>query len=942
MMETFLGEIAEQLLNDYGTDLRRICLVFPNRRAAQFMYKHLALKNNRQPIWAPRVQTSTELLRGYSTLIPAERLLLLSELYKVHQRVTGREEPLHQFIPWGEILLSDFNEIDTWMIPARLLYTNLAAEKELLLDMDYLSEKQVQAIQLFWGEFSKDNTRARRDFFEIWEKLYLIYEEFRKVLRNQGIGYEGMIYRDAAASLSQNWRSEGFDRYVCIGFNQLDACERELFHTLRHKEKVSFYWDYDKHYVADSSHEAGHFARLNQKFILPGQIRSHIAGSTPEVQVIGVPMEAGQAQVIGQLMEQRGIDPGSAAVIMPREELLPSLLSALPASYDRVNVTMGYPVSYSALYPLCESLYRMYRRMRRSADTRWFYAPYTIQVLQNPYIQGALPAGTNTAIENWKATNRLYLKDEELLTLTGEIGHALFAPDQEDFFRHLLHILETMQELLPDEMPDIDKQLLPVVYKELRRLHEILASENSQAGADDQYLVITATLRSLKVPFLGEPVEGLQVLGPLESRSLDFEHVFIPCMNEGSMPGDGGSNTYIPFTLRKAFGLPGPDEKTAAQAYFFYRLLHRARHVYLLYNTESEGISGGEKSRYLWQIQNEITHWNIRETLLGNRFVPPGERLLQIPKTGPVWDTMQAFSRDRTLSPSAISIYLDCSLKFYLSKIAWLQEEDEIDDDVDHALFGNILHATLENLYKPLRNRVIQDTDIQNLQQRLSGELDQAFAAAFGQGHIYSAESDKLIIRELLADYIQKVLDNDRQRTPFTLLGTEIGSEKEDRQVLPLNIKAGGEELQIRLAGKIDRVDMYRGTIQVIDYKTGMVDLRFSDLEGLFDPRTAGRYKAALQTLLYGFMYRYHTDKTQPIQPGIYALKSGQNEDTLLHLSPGRIPLHDIAELEGEFMSRLSILLQEIYNPDLPFRQTEDRSKCSFCPFIQLCHRDIV
>lgn len=939
-METFLGEIAQQLLQQFGTDLRRVCVVFPNRRAAQFLYKHLALQNRERPVWAPQVRTSTELLRSYSPLIPVERLLLLSELYKVHKRITGRDEPLHQFIPWGEILLSDFNEIDTWMVPARLLYTNLAAEKEMLLDMEYLTEKQLQAIQLFWGEFSKDNTRARRDFFEIWEKLHPIYEEFRNTLRAQGIGYEGMIYRDAAETLRTQWRSGEFDHYVCIGFNQLDSCERTLFDTLRYKENVQFHWDYDAHYVHDSKHEAGYFARLNEKFIDPEQIRSHIEQSRPEVHFIGVPMEAGQAQVIGSIMQEQQIDAGKTAVIMPREELLPSLLSALPEEYSRVNVTMGYPISYSALYPLTESLHRMYTRMRISSAGRWFYAPYTIQVLQNPYIQGILPPEANPEIETWKRNNRVYLTGEELLGSTGEIGRVLFAVQEESFFLHVLRILESMQELLPEDMPDIDKQLLPVVYKELRRLYEILAAENHSTDQEDQYKIISATLRSLKVPFLGEPVEGLQVLGPLESRSLDFEYVFIPCMNEGSMPGEGSGNSYIPFTLRKAFGIPGPDEKTAAQAYFFYRLLHRAKHIYLLYNTESEGISGGEKSRYLWQVRNEITHWNIQESLLGNRFVPAHERVIEIAKDGPVWAKLREFTGTRTLSPSAISIYLDCSLKFYFSKVAYLQEEEEIEDDVDHALFGNILHATLENLYAPLQDRVLQPADIDALQQRIPEVLDAEFAHAFGQGHIYTAESDKLIIRELLADYIQKVLDNDRSRLPFTLLGTEIGSDRADRHILPVAVQIGGKTENVLISGMIDRVDLKDGVIQVIDYKTGMVDLKFKDLAGLFDRESAGRHKAALQTLLYGFMYRRHRNTQQPVQPGIYALKSGRNEDPLLHLSLDRAPLSDIRLLEADFTELLQALLQEIYTPSLPFLQTEDRRKCSICPFVHICRRE--
>jgi len=939
-MHTFLGETAQKLLAQFGTDLRRVCVVFPNRRAAQFLYKHLALQNNNKPVWAPQVRTSTELLRSYSSLIPAERLLLLSELYKVHTRITGRSEPLHQFIPWGEILLSDFNEIDTWMVPAKLLYTNLAAEKAMLLDMDYLSEKQLQAIQLFWGEFSKDNTRARRDFIEIWERLYPIYEEFRKILHTQGIGYDGMIYRDAAEKLRKEWKSGEFDAYVCIGFNQLDSCERTLFDTLRYKENVSFYWDYDAHYVNDPKHEAGHFARLNEKFIDPQQIRTHIATASPHIQITGVPMEAGQAQVIGQILEREQIEPGKAAVIMPREELLPSLLSALPASYSRVNVTMGYPISYSAVYPLAESLYRMYTRTRTSAAVRWFYAPYTIQVLQNPYMQSILPPEANPAIELWKRNNRVYLSAAELLEISGTAGRVLFGTDETDFFRNVLQILETMQELLPEEMPDIDRQLLPVVYKELRRLYDILAAENHASGPEDQYRIIIATLRSLKVPFLGEPVEGLQVLGPLESRSLDFEYLFIPCMNEGSMPGEGGGNTYIPFTLRQAFGIPGPEEKAAAQAYFFYRLLHRARHIYLLYNTESEGISGGEKSRYLWQIQNEIPHWHISESLLGNRFVSPGERILSVSKEGEVWQKLLRFTSERTLSPSAISIYLDCSLRFYFSKVAYLQEEDEIEDDVDHALFGNILHAALEQLYAPLRGRAIEPAHIDALLQRIPEVLDAEFARSFGQGHIYTAESDKLIIRELLADYIRKVLENDRSRIPFTLLGTEIGNNPGERRILPVPVSIGGKELQVLVSGKIDRVDLKDGTIQVIDYKTGVVDLKFRDPESLFDPATAGRYKAALQTLLYGFMYREHSNNNRPVQPGIYALKSGRREDLLLHLSIDKSTVDDISELQHGFMQHLSALVQEIYSPGIPFRQTGDRRKCEHCPFIQLCRRE--
>lgn len=936
MENSFLGHVAEEILSKYGQDLRSICIVMPNKRAAQFLYKELAIRNNNKPIWAPVIKTSVQLLREYSTLINADRLVLLNELFKIHTAITGRIEPLHKFFPWGEILLADFNDIDKYRVPAQILYTNLTAEKEITLDFSYLTEKQLEAIRLFWGEFAANEKDAKAAFTEIWQNLYPIYDTFRNTLFKAGMGYEGMIYRDAADKISKNWVTGQFEEYILVGFNQLDSCERELFDTIITRENHSFYWDYDQHYVNNQKHEAGLFARKNKKFHSVEKLGSFLKESNANIYFLATSTDSGQAQWIGKIMQENHLNPGNTGIILPKEEILPSLLTALPAHYPKVNITMGYPIYYSSVYPLAEAIFNVKKRTKSGKENTWYYIPYLKKIFQNPYIQSILSPAEQTIIENWKL--RMYVNKTEILEAIPVLGEKLFNNDGlESYYIDFLETLALIQINAEDKLPIIDKQIIPIVYKELRRLHELVNADEFNDNPDDQLKIIQSTLRSLKVPFIGEPVEGLQIMGPLESRSLDFENVIIPNMNEGAFPGDGSDSTYIPHSLRQAFGMPGPEEKLAAQAYFFYRLLHKAKNVYLLFNTEADGLSSGEKSRYLWQLENELAHLNYTQITLSNQFVAGSETEIIVDKTPAIMEELLKYTTTegakKSISPTALSSYLSCSLKFYFNKIAKLKEDETLEDEVDSRKFGNILHETLENLYIPYKGKTIQAADLKEMKSRLNEILDDAFNKAVNENSGFEIEAENIIIRELIKEYALKVLNNDESRVPFKLIATELG--KNFDEALFYHLPLTQHKFSVRFFGIVDRIDEKNGVIEIIDYKTGKVDLKLTNVEDIFSERKSGDKKAILQTFIYEEMYKESIDPNVPTQAGIYSLK--EVHDPLKHLQIGK--KDSLENIKIEILNQLQSALDKLYNPDMPFVQTKEISNCIYCEFRGICNR---
>lgn len=935
MENSFLGNVAEQILAKYGHDLRSICIVLPNKRAAQFLYKELAIRNNNNPIWAPKIKTSVQLLREYTSLISADRILLINELFKIHTEITERTEPLHKFFPWGEILLNDFNDIDKYRVPAKILYSTIAAEKEMGLDFSYLTEMQLEAIKRFWGQFAANEQKANADFIEIWQNLFPIYESFKNKLREKGIGFDGMIYRDAADSISKNWKAGLFKEYIIVGFNQLDSCERELFDTIISNENHTFYWDYDLHYASNPKHEAGLFARKFNKYHSLDKALDDLKHKQTNIHFLACATDAGQAQWMGKIMLENNLNPGNTGIILPKEEILPSLLNAIPAHYPKINITMGFPIYLSSIYPLAEALFNLKKNTKIGNSNTWYYFPWLKKILQNSYIQAIIPNEAKAKMEEWKL--RMYINSKELNEHLALFSDTIFSEKGlENYYVDFLNLLVKLQENFENRLPLIDQQIIPIVYKELKRLHELVDSKEFSENPNDQLKIIQSTLRSLKVPFIGEPVEGLQIMGPLESRSLDFENVIIPNMNEGSFPGDGGENTYIPHSLRKTFGLPGPDEKIAAQSYFFYRLLHKAKNVYLLYNTESDGLSSGEKSRYLWQIENELSNFSIHNQTLSNRFVAHNDVDIRVEKTPIIMAELEKFTQEggqKSISPTAFSSYLSCSLKFYFSKIARLREDEILEDEIDSKKFGNILHETLEILYQPYLGKQLQLADFKVIREQLNQVLDQAFEKVATENTGLKIDSENIIIKELIKEYALKVLNNDESRIPFKIIGTEWGKNREDAMFF--HLKTSDQKYTVRFFGIVDRIDEKDGIIEIIDYKTGNVDLGIKSLDSIFSEEMSNRKKALLQTFLYEEMYKETIDPNADTIAKIYSLKETSNP--LIH---HKLKKGESKESVREIMlSNLNLSIDRLFNKEIAFTQTNNLDNCKYCEFRGICNR---
>ena len=950
-MQPFLQLVAHDLYTKIGNDLSRTVLVFPNKRANLFFNEYLAEESD-QPIWSPAAMSISDLLQKLSVQKAGDPIRLVCELYKVFKEETGSRETLDDFYFWGELLISDFDDVDKNMVDADKLFSNLQDLKNLMDDYEFLDEEQEEAIRQFFQNFSIERrTELKEKFISLWDKLGIIYHRYREKLAELGIAYEGMLYRNVIEQLDTDRLK--YDKYVFVGFNVLNKVEKEFFQKLQRAGKAMFYWDYDLFYTQRiSKHEAGEFIKRNL-IDFPNELPESyfdIFRKPKKIRYISASTENAQARFLFSQTAQMGSEKENAIVLCNEALLLP-VLHSIPQDVQNVNITMGFPLAQTPVYSFINAAMELQTNGYRPDTGRFTYEAVS-KILKHPYTRQLSDHATRLERELTK-TNRFYplpseLKKDDFLTI-------LFTPQSNirELCDYLLRLIKSISILYrkEGEYDDIFNQL----YREsifqshlkINRLYSLIESGELSVRTDTLKRLITKVLTASNIPFHGEPAIGLQIMGVLETRNLDFRNLIMLSLNEGQLPKAGGESSFIPYNLRKAFGMTTIEHKNAVYAYYFYRLIQRAENITLLYNTSSDGLNRGEESRFMLQLLVEGPHEITREYLEAGQS-PQNTLEIQIEKTPEIlrrlyraYDTAQPESV--ILSPSALNTYLDCRLRFYYRYVAGLKTPDEVSAEIDSALFGTIFHLSAQLAYTDLtaNGKIIQREDLERLLRdeiKLQGYVDQAFK----QELFKVAPEEKpeyngvqLINSKVIVSYLKQLLRNDLQYTPFEM----VAMEKKVSEKITIQTTLG--PLTLRLGGTIDRMDAKEGTLRIVDYKTGGSPKIPANIEQLFTPSET-RPNYIFQTFLYAAIM----SRKQPLMvaPALLYIHRAASESYSPVIEMGeprkpKIPVNNFAFFEDEFRERLQALLEEIFDEKEPFTQTEDIKKCAYCDFKAICKR---
>ena len=943
----FLEEVARDLYARYGEELSERSVLFASRRARLFFTDALSRIAER-PMWQPTWCTIDELTAEISGLTTGDRLRLITELYKVYSQFHA--EPVARFYFWGEMLLADFDTIDKYRIDASQLFRNLSEIKEMEADISYLTPAQLRILS-FWSSLGPeaDLSEEKRRFLAIWKTLGPIYERYRERLSRLGIAYGGMVQRAAADRiLAGEYVFPEPRRYVVAGFNALSECEKILFRFLSTNAQTDFYWDYDTYYKDNPEQEAGMFVRENTELFPPRTRLSHDNMTREkELTVVSAVSNAVQckyaAEILREYAKQGPLDKRTAIVLTDENLLLP-LLYALPEEIGKVNVTMGYPLKQTLAYTFVERLLSLQSRRRTKGAGCTFYHADVTGLLHHPYVTGCDAAMTRTLAEEIVRERRISV-EASWLGRNALLSRIFTAVDSwQEFSQWLLAVVDAVART-PYAGDDAGQrsEFLAVISEEIVKLRNSLDACDLSIEADVYTSLLRRHLQTIRIPFEGEPLEGVQVMGILETRNLDFDNVVILSMNDDNFPGNRMAQaSFVPYNLRAAFALPTPEHHEGVYAYYFYRLIQRARRVHMLYCSHADEKSTGEPSRYIYQLDYE-SGIPVRRIEVGVDVNLARTQPIEVAKDERVMERLERFvdpEHPATLSPTALFRYVACPLRFYFHSVARLAADDEVSEEVDAPMFGTILHAAAQKLY----GRIVGETHPgQTLQAlRRTDEVMRAVADAINENYLHDAHAtpddytgNLLLVKDIVTRYLRDgVMRHDAAHDAFTTLGLE----EEVAHAFPF--EACGRTMRLKFAGIADRIDrLDDGTLRVVDYKTGMPHLEFPGVERLFCGEGRERLSNVIQTLLYSMML-YRTRGCDAL-PTLYYVRHMHREDYSPELDDKELgrrgaPYSVYAET---FEQLLRTTLAELYDAATPFRQCEDVKTCQYCDFNTICKR---
>jgi len=959
-MIPFLYNVANTYYKHFGSKVSRFTFVFPNRRAGLFFQKYLSEIANK-PIFSPEILTVTDLFGKLSNLNIADHIEQLFLLYDIYIKKSKSLESFDEFMFWGEMLLNDFDDVDKYMADARQLFSNIQDIREIDAGFSYLNEEQIIAIRRFWSSFIPIGESVRKkEFLEMWQVLFDLFTNLKDTLRANGLAYEGMIFRDIAEKAKAKEDIDlPFEKLIFVGLNGHSKSEEELLIYLQRRGIADFYWDYSSSLVKDPDNKASFFINRN-KMLFPSQFSldpEELSMEKPVIEAIGIPSSVGQAKyahaILKSLIEEKHIsssdDALKTALVLPDENLLLPTLYSIPEEIERINVTMGYNLINSSIAGLMDHIFELQRNVRISNNNTGYYFRFVLFILNHRYISKILPEETKQLRHEIIQYNKVFISVVDLSR--HPLLKLIFTPIEkwEDVASYLRDILSSLEKSFfistkesEDETSrssDLEREFIIEYYKTINKMEDSLKRVNAEMSVDTYFRLLKKLITGISVPFSGEPLAGLQIMGVLETRALDFDNLIILSMNEGIFPMKRAANSFIPYNLRRGFGLPTYEHQDSIFAYHFYRLINRASRIYLLYDTRTEGIQGGEASRYFYQLKHLYPDmFDIRERLATYEVSSSENLSITVPKNEQTIEKLNAFlNNERSLSASAINTYLDCPLQFYFSVVEKMEEQDDIAETIEASTFGSIFHSVMEWLYRPFEGKMVTADLLHKIakdDKLLTETIERSFAENyFKTDKVRKLTGQNFLTGEVVKRYVKKILSTDTKLTPFIYI------ESEKRITHQYTLPSGKT---VSLKGFIDRIDEVKGHTRIIDYKTGRGLLQFKGMPDLFDKELKDRPKAIMQVFMYAHLYLMEYPE-KILEPGIYYLRnlfdSAFAPEVEYKSSSSKLKIKDFNELRSDFKELFEKCVEEIFDPEVHFTQTPNGKACEWCTFTNICKK---
>lgn len=980
-MTPFLKQVAEHFYSLGNISDR--CFIFPNRRSMAFFRKYLsetvAASPDAVPFISPQMLTINDFFFKISGQAPADRVRLLLYLYQCYRKLNPKAEALDEFVFWGDVILGDFNDVDKYLVDPKQLFANVADLKQIQADYSFLTEVQRSAIDAFISHFSdmsgkltvdldSDDPKVKERFLQIWNILYPLYKDFRALLDEKGLAYEGMVYRDLAERLKTMSVDVVFAdafpsdvNFVFVGLNTLNECEKTLLRELKKASRAEFCWDYSGEMIRDRQNRSSLFMEENVREFGQAAQWDQEGVNVPSVNVVSVSSSVGQAKRIPDIL--RTVQPGKdCAIVLPDENLLVPVLNSIPPHVQDINVTMGLPMKGSILYTMMENVAAI-QLHSASRKGRWhFYHKQVWDLFSNALFKNAMDERTREIIRNIKVSAKYYIPQEELsgTPLLDTVFQVVVTDpksrDREQIAAMSAYFKAVIAAVAPSAAENmhlaLELEYAKEYYKGINMLQDSLSDVDEALGLEILPLtyirLLAQTVGASSVPFRGEPLKGLQIMGPLETRALDFNNVIIMSSNEGVFPRRSVSSSFIPPELRKGFNLPTYELQDAIWAYYFYRMISRADNVWMLVDSRTEGIKSGEESRYIRQMEYHFGLPLKRYVVMTDTM-----KAVELPDIVKTPEDM-AKIKSTEMSATAVQNYLACPAKFYYSVVKGLVSDDEVAETLDAGMFGNIFHEVMRSLYtseeamdpefffdglggvKSLKN-VMRHISRDYINSWLGREKDikaKVKALIVHQMNAIEVTGRNLVVADVIVSYVRKTLLSDLQ------LLKDAG--KDSFEILGRELRVKGECFGFRFKGFIDRLDAFGpDEVRVVDYKTGRVlddDIYIDDdnaidiADKIFAPDVKDRPKIAFQFYIYDLLVQ-----GRPEVQGRMLYNCVYSTSLLFGKLPEAVPVHP-----GFFNAsseRLERLMAEIDNPEAPFRRTADKTVCSYCDFKTICGR---
>ena len=976
-MKPFLEDVAERLIDTFGEDLKDCAIIFNNKRPATYLYHHLA-HILQKPFWSPASFTIQEFLALSTDLKIADFYLQFFTLHRLFNKLLQAEDggyiPMDKFFPIAKTILSDFAQIDIDNVPARQLFKELEDIALINQQFDFLTEEQHTFLAQFWLSYSEGKHKKQQEnFIKMWRRMPRLYEDFHRNLQQQGFTTQAYIYRQLANNQCANPDfTQKYKKLIFIGFNALSQSEAILFKRWQDQDKAIFFFDTDSYYLEDPLHEAGLFLRKNiGQYQLRNQLddtQSFMANNNAEAKVYKVQGQSAQAKILNIVVKEDygylSDDPayGNTAIILADESLLLPTLQTIPYEQSQnglhniplnLNITMGVSYTSSPLYGFADLWLTVQKQLQQLNDGEPTI-PHELVELFLTHPLSAVPEQTKIELSTDFLNKQLTLIPLAQLTAQQGIFKVFFTPVDQNtsLTKGLKDVLQyTMQALLQNNtLTEINATLFSKTLQELNRLHDTLQLYAKEQALDTKFTatLIQQALQSITVPLSGDPLSGLQVMGLLESRSLNFDHVVFVGMNDGTLPKNTTANSFIPDSLRRVFGLPVLENQDAISAYIFYRLVQRASKVSFVYNSLTDESNTGEPSRFLKQLEYEsklkFTYYEQDTTILLEKTKPR-----EIQKTEAIQAKLNEYlCGERTLSASAFTTYIANPIDFFFKEIAGIKEPEQINEVVEANHLGSILHQTLEDFYTLLKT---EDTLITASRiQQARKDLKPLIATSF-QKIIYPDRTDSIrftgmqhVIMAIVEEYCDIILDFDEETAPFKLI------QMEETMVIPFTFTdVYGNPQTIQLKGIIDRVQIAEnGTTQIVDYKTGSDDINYKSLNDAFDTHSKKQNKALIQTLFYTHVFEA-AKKISLVEPNLYVVRKMKKEGTLFKTKisiadekgktkniPVELSAEFLIQQKSQFVDLLRHRLKELFDPNTPFYISQYDENFRYSPYKSL------